>query len=62
MQFIETFQQFKDILEENYQKNVQTHDTEKQKQLEERQKVFQEAFKSDLEVYKNLGTIPSKQI
>ncbi|XP_066143758.1 dysbindin protein homolog [Euwallacea fornicatus] len=49
-------------LEEEYQKKVLEMESSKKLLLEERQKVFHEAFKSDLEVYKNLGTIPKVKL
>jgi len=47
-------------LEEDYRKKLADSEESKKNILEERQKVFQEAFKSDLELYKSLGTIPSR--
>ncbi|CAG9764727.1 unnamed protein product [Ceutorhynchus assimilis] len=54
----EKLDKLKQSLEEEYKKKLSEHESNKKLILEERQKVFQEAFKSDLEVYKNLGTIP----
>lgn len=54
----EQLDQLKTKLENEYQEAIKAHEESSKKMLEERQKVFQEAFKSDLEVYKTLGTIP----
>lgn len=58
----ETLNKLSSTLEEEYKKKVEQHDNKKKLILEERQKVFQEAFKSDIEVYKSLGTIPKLEI
>ncbi|CAH0546810.1 unnamed protein product [Brassicogethes aeneus] len=58
----ESLGSFKTNLETDHQKKILKHEANKKKILEERQKVFQEAFKSDLEVYKNLGTIPKLKL
>ncbi|XP_060529084.1 dysbindin protein homolog [Cylas formicarius] len=44
--------------EKEYHREVEQVETSKKLLLEERQKVFQEAFKNDLELYKSLGSIP----
>lgn len=54
----ENFDKLKVSLELEHSKKVKEYEISKQKILEERQKVFQDAFKSDLETYKNLGMIP----
>ncbi|KAF7274371.1 hypothetical protein GWI33_012957 [Rhynchophorus ferrugineus] len=54
----ESLKYLQQSLEDNYQQKLKDHDIKKKSQLEERQKVFQEAFRSDLETYKHLGTIP----
>ncbi|CAH1977351.1 unnamed protein product [Acanthoscelides obtectus] len=48
----------KSALEENYKKKVVEYEASKKLIMEERQKVFQDAFKTDLELYKTSGTIP----
>lgn len=57
----EALDNFKHSLEENHSKKVCEYEASKKTLMEERQKVFQEAFKSDLELYKNSGTVPVNQ-
>ncbi|XP_066254971.1 dysbindin protein homolog [Euwallacea similis] len=57
-----TLEKMQSALEEEYQKKVLEVESSKKLLLEERQKVFHEAFKSDLEVYKSLGTIPKVKL
>ncbi|XP_030756510.1 dysbindin protein homolog isoform X2 [Sitophilus oryzae] len=45
-------------LEEGYQNKVREYELRTKDMLEMRQKVFHEAFKTDLEIYKSQGTIP----
>ncbi|EFA06602.1 dysbindin [Tribolium castaneum] len=54
----ESLKAFEASLKEKHEKAVAEFDLKKKKELEERQQVFHEAFKSDLEIYKNSGTIP----
>lgn len=49
---------FKESLEEGYQNKVREYELRTKDMLEMRQKVFHEAFKTDLEIYKSQGTIP----
>ncbi|XP_050311688.1 dysbindin protein homolog [Anthonomus grandis grandis] len=49
-------------LDEEYQRKLEEFESSKKSILEERQKVFQEAFKNDLEVYRSLGTIPKVEL
>ncbi|ENN71378.1 hypothetical protein YQE_11925, partial [Dendroctonus ponderosae] len=48
----------KESLDKHYVQQVAKFENSKKHVLEEREKVFQDAFKGDLEVYKSLGTIP----
>lgn len=54
----ESFEALKESLEMEHSKKIKEYENNKQKILEERQKVFLDAFKSDLETYKSLGMIP----
>lgn len=54
----DNFEKLKTSIELEHSRKVREYETNKQQVLEERQKVFQDAFKLDLETYKNLGTIP----
>ncbi|RZC39986.1 dysbindin [Asbolus verrucosus] len=54
----ESLQVLEASLKEKYEKSAAEHELKKQKELQERQKVFHEAFKNDLEIFKNFGTIP----
>ncbi|XP_018562640.1 dysbindin [Anoplophora glabripennis] len=54
----ESLESFKNTLEENHTRKVAEYEAKKKSVMEERQKAFQDAFKSDLEVYKSLGTLP----
>ncbi|KAL1500767.1 hypothetical protein ABEB36_006212 [Hypothenemus hampei] len=54
----ESLNDLKRTLEDEYQKKALVVEASKKVHLEERQKVFQEAFKHDLNVFKTLGTIP----
>lgn len=58
--YLDALEEYKLTLENEHKKKIVTHEANKKKVSEERQRVFQEAFKTDLEIYKNLGTIPSK--
>lgn len=57
---VDTLNKLKESLDKHYVEQVAKFEISKKHVLEERQKVFQDAFKGDLEVYKTLGTIPSK--
>lgn len=54
----ESFEKMEASAKLEHSKKIEEYEVKKKKILEERQKVFQDAFKSDLEAYKNLGTIP----
>lgn len=54
----DTFQKVKATLEMEHTNRVKEYEASKQKMLKERQKVFNDAFKSDIETYKSLGTVP----
>lgn len=54
----ESLESFKNTLEENHSKKVAEYEAKKKNVMEQRQKTFQDAFKSDLEIYKSLGTLP----
>lgn len=54
----ETFEKMEASVKLEHSKKIEEYEAKKEKILEERQKVFQDAFKSDLEIYKNLGSIP----
>ncbi|KAG5897134.1 hypothetical protein JTB14_025087 [Gonioctena quinquepunctata] len=54
----ESLETFKSNLNEKHTKKIADYDASKKIVLEERQKVFQDAFKTDLEMYKSMGTIP----
>lgn len=54
----ENFEKMEAAMKFEHSKKIEDYEAQKKKILEERQKVFQDAFKSDLETYKNLGTIP----
>lgn len=54
----ENFEKIKTTVELQHSTKMKEYETSKQKISEERQKVFQDAFKSDLETYKSSGTIP----
>nr|CAI5861683.1 unnamed protein product [Callosobruchus analis] len=58
----DAFETTKCALEENHKKKVVDYEASKKLVMEERQKVFQEAFKLDLELYKRSGTIPDHKI
>ncbi|VEN57478.1 unnamed protein product [Callosobruchus maculatus] len=59
----DAFETTKCALQENHQKKVADYEASKKLLMEERQKVFQDAFKLDLELYKTSGTMPDhKQI
>lgn len=60
--FIANLEVFRSNLAKEHAKNILDHEIKEKLKLEERQKVFQEAFKDDLEVYKNLGAIPSSEL
>lgn len=60
MIFAESLKAFEASLKEKHEKAAAEAELKKKKELEERQQVFHEAFKTDLEIYKNFGTIPSK--
>lgn len=49
---------FRIVLEENHAKKLSQYEDDKNAEKIERQKAFQAAFKMDIEVYKNLGTLP----
>lgn len=56
------FGKLKISLQEQYSKKVEDFEISKQKVSKKRQKDFQDAFKSDIEIYKNTGTIPKKEL
>ena len=58
--FLESLKTFETSLQQKHDRTVADLEDKKKKELEERQKVFHEAFKNDLEIFKNFGTIPSK--
>ncbi|KAL3287768.1 hypothetical protein HHI36_002230, partial [Cryptolaemus montrouzieri] len=49
-------------LEEKRKQELIQQEIENSKKLEERQKVFQEAFRSDLELFKSSGQIPKVEL
>ncbi|XP_022907925.2 dysbindin protein homolog isoform X1 [Onthophagus taurus] len=49
-------------LASKHAQNVIEHELKQRQLLKERQQVFQEAFKRDLETYKSLGTIPKIEV
>lgn len=48
------------MLSSKHAQDVVKHELKQKKMLEERQQVFEEAFRKDIETYKSLGEIPSK--
>ncbi|CAG9859577.1 unnamed protein product [Phyllotreta striolata] len=56
----ESFEKYKTELEKKHLKKVEEYEASKKALMQERQQVFQDAFKTDIEMYKNLGTVPSK--
>lgn len=49
-------------LAEKHTQSVMEYEKRQKQMLQERQKAFQEAFQTDLQMYKEAGTIPSKSI
>lgn len=47
-------------LTEKHTQSVMEHEKKQKHTLQERQKAFQEAFQTDLQLYKEAGTLPSK--
>lgn len=54
----ESLEKFQIKLEESHDKKVAEYEASKKAVQQERQKVFQDAFKTDMELYKSMGTIP----
>lgn len=54
----DNFVNVKIALEAKHLKKVEQYESGKKAVMKERQQVFQDAFRSDLETYKNLGTVP----
>ncbi|XP_023029892.2 dystrobrevin binding protein dysbindin [Leptinotarsa decemlineata] len=46
---------------EEHLKKIEEYEASRKVLLEERQRAFQDAFKTDLELYKSLGTLPEKE-
>lgn len=58
---MEELQEYRNYLANKHAKSMLDQDLKEKLKLQERQEVFQDAFKSDLETYKTLGTIPKIQ-
>ncbi|KAK9745969.1 hypothetical protein QE152_g6453 [Popillia japonica] len=50
------------VLSSKHAQDVVKHELKQKKMLEERQQVFEEAFRKDIETYKSLGEIPKIEI
>lgn len=60
VKILESLKNFESMLKEKYDESTKKFDLRKKQELEEKQQIFQEAFRNDLEVFKNSGTLPSK--